>query len=80
MNFLNEITSQNDINQMVYSDEQEFPITAPAFTQQWLYFNPAIEFEADVTNQIVVQFFDWDNRPIKFNSSHRPIINIKFTE
>ena len=80
MNFLNELTSQNDINQMVYSDEVEFPITAPACTQQWLYFNPPIEFESDVVNQIQIQFYDWDNRPIKFNQNHRPIINIKFME
>lgn len=70
MNFLNELTSQNDINQIIYCDEVEFPITAPAFSQQWLYFNPPIEFLADVTNSIQIQFADWDNRPIKFNTNN----------
>lgn len=61
MDFLNELTSQPDVNQMVYTGEVEFPITAPAFTQQYLYFNPPIEFQADVTQAIQIRFFDWDN-------------------
>lgn len=50
----NEYSTQAGVNQITSTQDVEFPITAPRGTQQWLYFNPPIRFNCDVSNTLEI--------------------------
>lgn len=74
----NEFSTQPGFNQITSTQDVEFPITAPRGTQQWLYFNPPIIFNCDVTNTLEIQAYTWNNQKIEFHPLHEPIIELKF--
>ncbi len=74
----NEYGTQIGVNQITSTQDVEFPVTAPRGSQQWLYFNPPIVFNCDITNTLEVQVYTWNNQKLEFNSAHEPIIQLKF--
>lgn len=74
----NEYSTQQNSNQITSSQDIEIPVTAPRGTQQWIYFNPPIIFNADVTNTLTVEGYTWNNEKIIWHPANEPILDFSF--
>ena len=74
----NEVSTQKNLNQITSTQDIEFPITGPRGTQSWLYFNPGIVFNSNISNTLEIQFYTWNDQLIEFNPAHEPILDFKF--